>query len=184
MVRWLIERFDEDGRCVGELLWKHDDSNVESRPYLYYKQADVGFCVFPRGCEEKGHLVPPELMPLRVMHENLRLTPGTRLGWVGYAAQVEARLGRQELCCFEDVVSAFYAKGSRGLYIVDGHAAPAVSGGPVWHYPEDREGPEVAGIVSQYWFGEPGLPGLCAFEPINPIISFLKANYGPPEVSS
>ncbi|MCH8343746.1 MAG: hypothetical protein IH983_07140 [Planctomycetes bacterium] len=178
-VRWLIERFDENGQCLGELHFKHDDSQVESRPYRYYKHADVGYCVFPRSSERAGQLVPPNLKALRVMHESLRLTPGTRVGWAGFPGQVEQYFRRPLICCFAGTVSAWYAEGSRGLYIVDGHNARGVSGGPVWHYPEDRPAPEVAGIVSGYGLGEQDMPGFCVFEPINPIISFLKANYGP-----
>lgn len=177
-VKWLLQRFDEAGRCMGEVEFEHDEADVSTRPYRYYKHADVAFCVFPRSKLEANALVPRHLTPLPVIGECVRLTAGTRVAWAGYACDVEERIGKPQLCYFEGVVSAFYTDGSRGLYIVDAHAAPGVSGGPVWHFPVDRPSFEVAGIVSQYWLGNPGLPGFCAFEPINPIIAFLKANYG------
>lgn len=178
-IRWAVERFDESGHRLGRLSCEHDESDPASRPHRYYKHSDVAFCMFPRTSETDGHLVEPGLTPLLTTPDDLRLTPATHVEWAGFPSDVESRLGRPTLCCFRGMVSAFHCEGSRGLYIVDGHAAPGVSGGPVWHYPEEREAPEVVGIVSQYWFGEPGLPGMCAFEPINPIITFLRTNYGP-----
>ena len=178
-IDWVFRRFAEDGKCVGELKFTTNDSEEAKRPYRFYKLADVGFIVLPpRDYASQGELVPPGLEPLPVLHETRRITPGTRVGWAGFPATVQQYLGRPTLCYFEGTVSAFHASGSRGLYLVDGHNSRGVSGGPVFHWREDDRRPEIAGIVSAYGCADADLPGLCVFEPINPIIGFLVSQYG------
>jgi len=132
----------------------------------------------PPDYSAQGELVAPQLEPIAVLHETRRITPGTRVGWTGFPGTVQRFLGRPELCYFEGVVSAFHAEGSRGLYLVDGHNSLGVSGGPVFHWLEEDRRPEIVGIVSGYDCADADLPGLCVFEPINPIIGFLKSQYG------
>jgi hypothetical protein len=178
IVKWFLECYAEDGSVTGRCCFSTDEGRPKTRPYRFYKRADVGFCVLPPPEQEsEGQLVPLDLHPLPVISERRRLVPGTRVAWVGFPGQVEAFLHRPQLCYFEGAVSAFYAEGSRGLYIVDGHNARGVSGGPVWHYAEEGGSIEVAGIVTGYGLGEQDMPGFCLFEPINPVVGFVKSLY-------
>jgi hypothetical protein len=88
---------------------------------------------------------------------------------------VEQALSRPQLCYFEGVISAHIMQPDRLLYIVDGHASPGVSGGPVWAWFDAVGSYAIVGIVSEYrhLFGHPELPGHCFFEPINPLMEFL-----------
>lgn len=176
-VRWRFERLAEDGQITGECRFTVDEADVATRPHRYYKYADIGFCVVPPPEQQSaGQLVEANLAPLRCIAEDRRLCPGTRVAWAGYPGSVESFLRRPQLCYFEGSVSAFYSEGSRGLYIVDGHNAFGVSGGPVW-YKDDKSGEiMIAGIVSGYCQHDK-LPGFCVFEPINPVVTFVKVSY-------
>lgn len=177
-IDWRFRRFSENGDCVGELRFTTDDSVEEKRPYRFNKLADVAFIVLPPpDCPSQGELIPQQLEPNPVLGETLRITPGTRVGWSGFPGTVERFLKRPVLCYYEGVVSAFHAMGNRGLYLVDGHNSRGVSGGPVFHWREKDRQPEIVSIVSGYGCGDTELPGLCIFEPINPIIGFLKSQY-------
>lgn len=177
-VRWCVRSLAEDGSVLGESRFTVDEGKPESRPYRFYLHGDVGFCVLPPPEQEsEGQLVKDDLTPLRVISEGQRLIQGTRVAWVGFPGRVEAHLGQPQLCYFEGVVSAFHADGSRGQYVVDGHNARGVSGGPVWHWPETGTGIEIAGIVAAYGLQESDMPGFCVFEPINPVVAFVKSLY-------
>ena len=105
------------------------------------------------------------------------------MGWAGFPGIVENALGFPQLCYFEGVVSAMVNRNDRKVYIVDGHAAKGVSGGPVWHWSEEKDRIEVIGIVSQYHHTMTPLPGFCLFEPINPIIYFLHSEAWHPDIA-
>lgn len=177
-VAWCFQCLGADGGVIGECHFTCDEAESESRPYRFYKYADVGFCVLPPPEQEsEGQLVPDDLQALRVLPETHGLLQGTRVAWAGFAGQVEAFLKRSQLCYFEGVVSASYVEGDHGLCVVDGHNALGVSGGPVWHWPESSMGIEVAGIVAGYGTGERDMPGFCVFEAINPVVTFVKSQY-------
>jgi hypothetical protein len=177
-VTWCFQCLAEDGSVVGECRFASDETKPEERPYRFYKHADVGFCVLPPPEQEsKGQLVHSDIKSLPVISEGHRLAQGTRIAWAGFPLTVEKLLGQPQLCYFEGVVSAFHAEGSRGRYIVDGHNARGVSGGPVWHWPDSGTGIEVAGIVAAYGLQQSDMPGFCVFEPINPVVAFVKSQY-------
>ena len=178
-IDWIFRCFSEDGDCIGELKFTSDHSDGQKRPYSFYKLADVAFIVLPPpDYPSQGELVAPSLEPVVVLDETQRITPGTRVGWVGFPGTVQRFLGSPELCYFEGVVSAFHKQGSRILYLVDGHNSRGVSGGPVFHWRDHDRQPEIVGIVSRYGCGDAELPGFCIFEPINPVIAFVKSQYG------
>lgn len=175
---WTVRRFSEDGACSGELTFETVHDEETKRPYRHYKHADVGFVVLPPpDYPSSGTLVPDDLEPLTVLEETRRVVIGTRVGWAGFPGIVGQHLGAPTLCYFDGVVSAFHAQGSRGVYLVDGHNSRGVSGGPVFHWRDEDHRPEVVGIVSGYGCADAELPGMCVFEPINPIIAFLKGQY-------
>jgi len=60
-------------------------------------------------------------------------------------------------------------------YILDGHNAKGISGGPVWHWSEERERFEVVAIISAYKPGDEGLPGFVIAEPIRQVTGFLRS---------
>lgn len=177
-VDWCVQSLAEDGNVLGECRFKVNEAKPESRPHRTYKHGDVGFCVLPPPDQEsEGQLVKDDLTPLRVIPENHRLAQGTRVAWAGFPLNVQKFAGQPKLCYFEGVVSAFHAVGDRGKYIVDGHNARGVSGGPVWHWPENGAGIEIAGIVAAYGLQESDMPGFCVFEPINPVVAYVKSQY-------
>lgn len=178
-VRWCVRSLAEDGTTLGECTFTVDERDQDARPYRSYKLADVAFCVLPpQGIPSTGKLVDDDVAPLPVIGANHRLLPGTRVAWAGFAATVEAKFKQPHLCYFEGVISAFHAEGSRGYYIVDGHNARGVSGGPVWHWSEDRNGGiEIVGIVHGYGLNQSDMPGFCVVEPINPVVGFIGSEY-------
>ena len=179
-VDWRFECFAEDGTVIGECRFATDESNEAARPHRSYKLADIGFCVLPPPEQtSEGQLVQDDLEPLRTIPETDGVLQGTRVGWVGFPGQVEGFLRCPKLCYFEGVVSAFHRVGGRWKYIVDGHNAPGVSGGPMWCWPADGTEVVVAGIVSGYGQDHQGMPGFCFFEAINPIIAYVKSQLQP-----
>jgi hypothetical protein len=107
------------------------------------------------------------------------IAAGSWVAWAGFPAQVERSVGRPQLCFFQGTVSAFGKRGDQGghaYYIVDGHAAPGVSGGPMWEFTPDGS-VVVAGIVSSFQSDETIIPGFCCFEPINPLVCFAQTKF-------
>jgi hypothetical protein len=80
---------------------------------------------------------PIDLLP--IAHT---LEVGTEVGWLGYPG-----IARDTLCFFSGIVSAW--QDWRHSYLIDGVAAPGVSGGPVaWLHP--TEGLKIIGLISSY----------------------------------
>ncbi len=46
-VAWCFQCLGADGGVIGECHFTCDEAESESRPYRFYKYADVGFCVLP-----------------------------------------------------------------------------------------------------------------------------------------
>jgi len=100
------------------------------------------------------------------------LLPGTHVAWAGYPGFVQQLTGLYFQCYYQGTVSA-YVPSPRPLYLVDGHAAHGVSGGPIWFCRPDGQ-PVVLGVVSSYEGAKHGVPGLCAFTPINVLFERLE----------
>lgn len=77
---------------------------------------------------------------------------GSQVAWAGFPGLIESprALGCPRLCYFQGVVSAFVDRDRAPCLVVDGHAMPGVSGGPLWFVNDDSGSVEIAGIVSQY----------------------------------
>lgn len=175
-VQWLVQQFDERGNLERQMRFTRGESEGESI-CSRYKLADIGFLALPAEDERGTPFALPGEVPLMSIHERQHVCEGGRVGWAGFAGQVEDYLGRPQLCYFEGVVSAFSEARDKLVYVVDGHAAPGVSGGPVWHWPDGGDRIETVGVVSAYGLSEGALPGFCVFTPINPLMAFLKATY-------
>ena len=139
---------------------------------------DVRFCILPPPDQEsEGQPVKDELTPLPVIPQDYRVAQGTRVAWAGFPAQVEACLGQPKRGYFEGVVSAFHDDSSHGQYVVDGHVARGVSGGPVWYWPDTLPGIQIAGIVSAYRRQESNRSRFSVFEPINPVRAYVVSHF-------
>jgi hypothetical protein len=68
-----------------------------------------------------------------------------------------------ELCYFEGVVSA--VPSNPQVYLVDGHAASGVSGGPMWFLADDGDAIITGVCISYNWPKDlPGLVGFCPLQ--------------------
>lgn len=177
-----FERFDDEDRLINTVTVR-SQSDAADRPFGFYKHSDIGFIHLPADDDSGSRLFADDEDPLRVLPDDRRLTAGSWVAWAGFAGQVEHFLEHSQLCLFQGTVSAFGRRADRAghaYYIVDGHAAPGVSGGPVWEtHPTD--GLQVAGIVSSLRADPPSagpaIPGFCCFEPLNPLVAYAKTNF-------
>jgi hypothetical protein len=130
-----------------------DGTYTSGRPFL-----DTNLCPLLKLSPAGGHLLT-----------------GTRVAWAGYPAFMVRSTGYPTLCYYEGVISAsLFHQAKRPLYMVDGHAAPGVSGGPLWFCTPDAE-PVIVGVVSSYEGIVPeNIPGLCAFTPLNVLFEYLE----------
>jgi hypothetical protein len=101
------------------------------------------------------------------------LLAGTEVAWCGFPGFVHDMIGVYKLCYYEGVVSAYASGPSQPLYLVDGHVAYGVSGGPIWFCAPDGK-PVVLGVVSSYASPSTNVPGLCAFTPMNVLFDHLQ----------
>lgn len=177
-----FERFDNEDQLTNTVTIRTQSDAVD-RPFGFYKLSDVGFIHLPAEDDSGSPLFAEDEDPLAVLPVNHRLTAGSWVAWAGFARQVETFLEHNQLCLFQGTVSAFGRRADRnGLayYIVDGHAAPGVSGGPVWDT-HSKNGLRVAGVVSSIYAeppsDEPAIPGFCCFEPINPLVAYAETNF-------
>jgi hypothetical protein len=174
-VEWLVQQFDDEGRLARETRFTTTGPDGENR-YGWHNVMDIGWVVIPATDTEGKRFTLPDEVPLPLIDAKRRLCEGTRVGWAGFPWQVHEFQGHPQLCYFEGVVSAFCQRSKTTVYVVDGHNAPGVSGGPVWHWPEDGDGIQIAGVVSGYGRSEDRFPGFCVFVPINPLINYLRAS--------
>jgi hypothetical protein len=173
-VEWSVQRLGTDGYPEAEARFTTHGGNNDC-PYRYHKKLDVGICVLPAASTAGTLFARPDEHGLVSAPGHLGVTAATRVAWAGYPSQVEQNVGFPQLCYFEGVVSATVDARGKCLYVVDGHAAPGVSGGPVWHWSEERSMPEVVGIVSTYASSQERIPGFLMFEPINPVILHIRS---------
>lgn len=176
-----FERFDDEDQLTNTVTVK-SQSDAADRPFGFYKHSDIGFVHLPAADDNGKPIFAENEDPLPVLEDDRRLTAGSWVAWAGFAGQVESFLGHSQLCLFQGTVSAFGRRTDRAghaYYIVDGHAAPGVSGGPVWEA-HASDGLRVAGIVSSlHADASEGtiIPGFCCFEPLNPLVAFARTNF-------
>ncbi len=168
---WFIKQFDRNGMPTREFRFQsepHDDH------VFVHKKMDLGLLILDSH-DTNGSLFSPSNEPLLPrMDERYGLTPGTRVGWAGYPGTAEAYLGHPQLCYCEGVISALIDRDDRRLYLVDGHNAFGISGGPVWHWSDERDRMEIVGVVSGY-AQDTKLPGFCMFEPLESFEALFKS---------
>lgn len=182
-VNWRVLEVNRNGQPERSVGFQTTEANGEEVPYRRHNKLDVGVFVLPEhGNDGERFARSGEVGVATPIAKQAGLTTGSRIGWAGFPGQVRDFLGFDQLCYFEGVISCTVDSDQRRVYIVDGHAAEGVSGGPVWHWSSERAQVEIIGIVSRYG-QQPGatedgrvlppLPGYCIFEPINPVLYLL-----------
>ncbi|HET6247708.1 MAG TPA: hypothetical protein VFE47_08430 [Tepidisphaeraceae bacterium] len=170
---WKIQRFDRLGKVDFQAIFTTkpgDDS------YLTHKKRDIGwFLIHPS--HARSFPEPSESFP-RFITLNTVLSEGSRVSWGGYAHQIAERIGSPHLCYFEGSVSASYQSDDSGAYLLDGHVAHGVSGGPVWFWDNDAQMIKIAGVITEYCATESKsrlqVPGFCVVEWINPLLGYME----------
>ena len=175
-INWTLWQFDENGSVEREMRFTTRPSDAEPI-CIYHKSIDIGFIVLPSEDDAGKTIALPHEAPLPPIEDTRRITEGTRVGWAGFPCVLDELMGEPRLCYFEGVVSAFYSRPDEPMYIVDGHCAPGVSGGPMWNWPANHENIEVFAIVTAYGMADDGVPGFCMSVPINPLIQRLGEMY-------
>ncbi len=159
-------------------------SHDETRAKLFHrhKHTDVGILVVPGTVSRDGKLfVRDDERPLPLIDHSLAVSTGTRVAWAGYASAVESFFHTPCLCYFEGSISLLVDRPDAIYYIIDGHNTAGISGGPVWHWSEDRQRFEVVAIISAYASGVDGLPGFVIAEPIHQVTGFLRSSAFAPD---
>jgi hypothetical protein len=182
-VQWRVEQYDDGGKIARSVTFWTSAQLKGNVPYRTHNKIDVGVCVLPALGDDKQPFAREGELPVRTVNILEGASTGTRVGWAGFPLLVEKALGFPQLCYFEGVVSAMIDREDRRLYVVDGHGAKGVSGGPVWHWSADRDRLEVVGIVCEYRHSGSNLPGFCLFEPINPIMYYFETEPWHPDVA-
>ncbi len=162
-VRCTVQQLDRQSNVSREISFDLTPVEAEKRVYVH-KKMDLGLLVIPSHNEAGEQFSPDEELPLPTLPESHGLTPGTRVGWAGFPGIVKKILPHWQLCYCEGVVSAT-VDNDRRLYIVDGYNTWGISGGPVWHWSEERNQAEVVAVVSKRE-PRPDLPGFSVFEPL------------------
>lgn len=173
-VVWTFDQFDEHGEIERHVSFSTNKSAKGDIPYRTHGELDVGILILPATDHDAKPLARENESPVRTIDILSGVSTGTRVAWAGFPAIVEHALGFPQLCYFEGVVSAMVNRADKKIYVVDGHGARGVSGGPVWQWSAERNRLEVVGIVCEYRYPGDGLPGFCFFEPINPILSYFE----------
>lgn len=104
---------------------------------------------------------------------------GTRVAWAGFPLISTIAAKRPQPCYFEGCVSSVILRDDYHLYLLDGHNASGVSGGPVWTIDSDNGRAKIIGVVSGYHShkNSPELPGLVHVAPIQPIRVYLENHW-------
>lgn len=167
---WTVQQFDRDGTLTRQLKTATPTSEMQIHWHTVH---DVGFCVLPTASDDGAPFGHEGVQPLKCIQPTSMAPEGAKVAWSGYAGIIEEYLGHPQLCYFEGSVSATSNRAGRPIYIVDGHSARGVSGGPLWVWREDGEY-NVIGIMSSYQGPADGLPGFCVFEPIQHVSNYLE----------
>lgn len=161
-------------------------------------KGDVAYLVLPAASDDGSPMLAADELPVPVVRDNYAPSPGTRVAWAGFPGLLERYAACcPTLCYFEGSVAAAINRPGIFALVVDGHALPGVSGGPMWFWSEESNHVEVAGIVSAYFSYEqpvewhegfvlPGrdgakkdrMPGFCFVRPIFAMIRDLERELG------
>jgi hypothetical protein len=172
-----VQQYDEFGKLSRNLSFQQKSKKDTSGRSAFHTHNthDIGVLILP------SQSANDQEIPARIISPEMALTIGTKISWAGFPGIVEASLGRPQLCYFEGVVSAFINEDNRMKYIVDGHCAEGVSGGPVWYFNDEKNRHEIVGVVSAYEHWGKGIPGFCIFEPINSVLLYLRSEQWHPD---
>ena len=121
---------------------------------------DLGFIVGPALCddgkpwfetEKDGQLIPGQVADCQ--EDDLFHAEGTSVSWAGFPAIVTELLGHPKACYFTGTISCLIIQETMGVpfYLLDGHNAFGVSGGPVWGMCTASEKPKVFAVISGYY---------------------------------
>jgi hypothetical protein len=115
---------------------------------------------------------------LRTIDPSVRVSPGVKVGYAGFPTFAEKKTLRTHPCYFEGVISTTVDADGKLFYLVDGNGGKGISGGPLWYWNNNSSTYEVIGICSGYLSpkeeDEKFLPGLVAFESINPLLAYME----------
>ncbi|MCH8822338.1 MAG: trypsin-like peptidase domain-containing protein [Planctomycetes bacterium] len=176
-VRWKLTRYAEPGQQNATFEFKLPGlmpsfSKIPGVIRTFKPNYDAAAIVIPLVAgvtppflEVEKELFPPVIAPGNAVRS------GTEIAWAGYPFLITQFLKRPQLCVYRGMVSAAVLDIDPGMYIVDGHAAQGVSGGPVWH--SDDKSHRIIGVVSSYLLHGGEMPGLCHFTPVNQLTKFL-----------
>jgi len=180
-VYWKIQQFNDASEIVREVSFGTIKAAKGDVPYRTNNDLDVGIFMLPANGNDNKPLAREGEEPLQTIDILSGASTGTRVAWAGFPAIVEEALGFPQLCYFEGVISTMVNRADKRMYVVDGHGAPGVSGGPVWQWSEDNDRPEIIGIVSNYQHAGDGIPGFCFFETINTVLWYFAADMWHPD---
>lgn len=179
-IHWTIEKFDLRGNKIEEFAFKTNIEETGKSAIRQHKEFDIASIFIPK-------LIEHQNQALRVINPKVLIEPGARVGWAGFPAFAEKKTIRTHPCYFEGVISTTIDHEGKLFYLVDGHGGKGISGGPLWCWNDEASNYEVIGICSGYipptekgeeekQDGEEYLPGLVAFESINPLIAYLQTS--------
>jgi hypothetical protein len=171
IIHWTIEKFDFRGNLLEEFTFKTNIEATGKSVMRTHKEFDIAAVFLPKMKEHDNQL-------LRVVDPRIVIVPGARVGWAGFPKFAEKKTLRTQPCYFEGVISTVVDHEGKLFYLVDGHGGRGVSGGPLWYWNDETSNYEIIGICSGYVSpdDEKFLPGLVAFESINPLIVYLQTS--------
>lgn len=176
-VWWKVQQFNAQSQMLRQIEFGTNKARLRDVPYRTHKELDIGLLVVPSHDKNKKQFLNDVDQPLPLINRSKGVGTGTRIGWAGFPGVIDTLLGHPQLCYFEGVVSSMVDTDKRRVYIVDGHSAKGVSGGPVWCFDDSSHQLQIAGVVSSYRSQKhelERLPGFCIFEPINALIYYLE----------
>jgi hypothetical protein len=186
---WEVSRVDKDeeGRCVERRQIFRDVGTWSSFPRImkskYLRDCDIGLIAIENRTSESPDEIssgsnelfidPAKHPPLKVSPRTGYLQCGARVAWTGFPNFVSELTGTFDLCYFEGIVAA--TPSAMPIYLVDGHTASGVSGGPLWILADDGE-PIIIGVCAKYTC-EGEFPGLVVFCPMGVLLKYAEAFY-------
>ena len=157
------------------------------------EKVDVGALMLPPTDSVAGDYGNRHRLPT-VVTDTAVPAPATRVAWAGFPGLVKREFDEHVLCYFEGSVSALLP--SRGLLLIDGHAMPGVSGGPVWFFDDRAQKVAVVGVVSGYFgYRQPEqfhpdhrlntadpdrrdrMPGFLVVQPLIPAMAWIRSAF-------
>ncbi len=179
---WEVSRIEKDeaGRCTEVRQTFRDKGTWSSYPRIisckYLRDCDIGLIAVENrvdGDEHRLMIDPAKFPQLKVAPMAGYLHPGARVAWAGFPGFVADMTGAFNMCYFEGIVSA--VPPNPPVYLVDGHSAPGVSGGPLWILQADGE-PIIIGVCIDYRWPDPTrpLPGLVGFCPLIVLLNYVR----------